>query len=216
MPTCTAQSIMFFAALFSFLIVFPHLHLCMYVPAQSVLLLFSSQVREQLLYTENKIRGLFLEISDDGSVKGSSTQNRNCVLEMRSVKAGGTVIRGVASSLFLCVNNEGQLRGQGEYAEEDCIFKELLLENGYSCFLSPHNGLSVSLLSSKQSRLKHCPESSLFLPIIPTQFMIPARENSQIQEVKQYIQDVNLDSDDPLGMAHQSHIQSIFSPSLYT
>lgn len=41
-------------------------------------------------------------------------------------------------------------------------------------------------------------------------------EDSQIQEVKQYIQDLNLDSDDPLGMGHRSHIQTLFSPSLHT
>lgn len=42
------------------------------------------------------------------------------------------------------------------------------------------------------------------------------QEDSQIQDVKQYFQDVNLDSDDPFGMGHQLHIQSIYSPSLHS
>ncbi|XP_051995548.1 fibroblast growth factor 21 [Xyrauchen texanus] len=152
----------------------------------------------------------------DGSVRGSPVQNSNCVQELRSVKAGETVIRGVATSLFLCVNNAGNLRGQWDYTEEDCTFQELLLADGYSLFLSPHNGLPVSLLSNQLGQRYSAPFSR-FLPIMNTQFTASRNgENSQIHEVKQYIQDINLDSDDPLGMGHQSHIQIVFSPSLHT
>ncbi|XP_051571250.1 fibroblast growth factor 21 isoform X2 [Myxocyprinus asiaticus] len=215
MPAWSAQSIMLFASFYILLVLFPSLHWCMYVPAQSVLVPFSTQVRERLLYTENRRQGLFLEMNADGSVKGSTEQNSNCVLELRSVKAGETVIRGVVTSLFLCVNNAGNLRGQ-YYIEEDCTFQELLLADGYSLFLSPHNGLPVSLLS-KQSGKRHSTPFSRFLPILNTQFTVSAREeDSQMHEVKQHIQDINLDSDDPLGMGHQSHIQTVFSPSLHT
>jgi len=97
---------------------------------------------------------------------------------------------------------------QLQYSEGDCVFQELL-EDGYSSFLSPHTQLPVSL-RSKQSGQKHGAPLSRFLPIMNT-----VAADSQIQEVKQYIQDLNLNSDDPLGMGHRSHIQTIFSPSLY-
>ncbi|XP_056608986.1 fibroblast growth factor 21 [Triplophysa dalaica] len=200
---------MLFAWFVIFLVLFPSLHWCMYVPAHSVLFPFRTQVRELLLYTDDISQELFLEINADGSVSGSSVQSPNCVLELRSVKAGETVIKGVATSLFLCMDSEGKLRGQRGFAEKDCVFQELILEDGYTCFRSPHNGLSVSL-PSKQPRQKHGPSLSRFLPIMNKQ------EDSQIQDVKQYFQDVNLDSGDPLGMGHQLHIQSIYSPSLHS
>ncbi|XP_051987513.1 fibroblast growth factor 21-like [Xyrauchen texanus] len=177
----------------------------MYVPVQSVLAPFSSQVREQLLYIENPKQELFLEMNADGSVKGSTEPNSNCVLELRSVKAGVTVIRGVVTSLFLCVNKEGIPRGQKDYTEKDCTFDEQLLEDGYSHF----NGLTV-LQPGKRYKIK----SSRFLPVLNTQ--LARGEDSQIHKVEQHIQDINLNSDDPLGMRHQSHIQTIFSPSLHT
>ncbi|KAK7167657.1 hypothetical protein R3I94_001904 [Phoxinus phoxinus] len=188
---------------------FPTLHWCFpYVPAQNVLLQFSTQVRERLLYTENRLQGLFLEMNPDGSVRGSPEQRQNCVLELRSVKAGQTVIRSVATSLYLCVDDKDNLKGQPLYSEVDCTFQELLLEDGYSAFLSPHTQHSVSLFS-KQSREKHGPPISRFLPVLSK-----VAEDSQTQEVKQYSQDLNLENDDPLGMGRRSHTHP-FSPSLH-
>ncbi|ROL28033.1 Fibroblast growth factor 19 [Anabarilius grahami] len=183
----------------------------------NVLLPFSTQVRERLLYTENRLQGMFLEINPDGSVRGSPrcgvVRCAAGVLELRSVKAGETVIKSVATSLYLCVDDEDNLRGQLQYSEKDCTFQEMLLEDGYSYFLSPHNQLPVSLLSKKSGQ-KHGAPFSRFLPIMNT--VVGRGEDSQIQEGKQYIQDINLDSDDPLGMRHQSHIQTLFSPSMHT
>uniref|UniRef100_A0A672LS68 Fibroblast growth factor 21-like n=2 Tax=Sinocyclocheilus grahami TaxID=75366 RepID=A0A672LS68_SINGR len=150
----------------------------------------------------------------DGSVRGSPVKKRNCVLKLRSVKAGETVIQSEATSLFLCVDDEDNLKGQLHYSEGDCTFQELLLEDGYSSFLSPHSKLPVSLLS-KQSGQKHSATRSRFLPVMNTQ-LAGKEEDIQIQDVKHYIKDINLDSDDPLGIGHQSHIQTIFSPSLHT
>ncbi|KAL0197836.1 hypothetical protein M9458_006376, partial [Cirrhinus mrigala] len=102
------------------------------------------------------------------------------------------------------------------YSEADCTFQELLLADGYSFFLSPHTKLPVSLLS-KQSGQKHGAPLSRFLPVMNTHLAVAGKgEDSQIQEVKQYIKDINLDSDDPLGIGHPSHIQTVFSPSLHT
>ncbi|XP_051743531.1 fibroblast growth factor 21 [Ctenopharyngodon idella] len=210
MPT---WSIMLFACFFIFFALFPKLHWCMYIPAQNVLLPFSTQVRERLLYTENRLQGLFLEMNPDGSVRGSPVERQNCVLELRSVKAGETVIKSVATSLYLCVDDEDNLKGQLQYSEKDCTFQEMLLEDGYSNFLSPHNHFPVSLLSKKSGQ-KHGGPFSRFLPIMNT--VAVRGEDSQKQEVKEYNQDINLDSDDPLGMRHNSHIQTLFSPSMHT
>ncbi|XP_056309555.1 fibroblast growth factor 21 [Danio aesculapii] len=192
---------MLLACFFIFFALFPHLRWCMYVPAQNVLLQFGTQVRERLLYTD----GLFLEMNPDGSVRGSPEKNQNCVLELRSVKAGETIIQSAATSFYLCVDDQDKLKGQHHYSALDCTFQELLLD-GYSLFLSPHSNLPVSLLSKRQ---KHGNPLSRFLPV-------SRAEDSRAQEVKQYIQDINLDSDDPLGMGHRSHIQTVFSPSLHT
>lgn len=89
----------------------------------------------------------------------------------------------------------------------------MLLEDGYSYFLSPHNQLPVSLLSKKSGQ-KHGAPFSQFLPIMNR--VAGRGEDSLKQEVKEYIQDINLDSDDPLGMRHNSHIQTLFSPSMHT
>ncbi|KAJ8364279.1 hypothetical protein SKAU_G00131100 [Synaphobranchus kaupii] len=69
-------------------------------------------VRERHLYTANRRQGLFLEMGTEGAVRGTPEQTANSVLELRSVRAGETVIRGVSSSLYLCVDRNGHLRGQ--------------------------------------------------------------------------------------------------------
>ncbi|XP_059414047.1 fibroblast growth factor 21-like [Carassius carassius] len=204
---------MLFTSFFLFFALFPPLHWCMYVPEHNVLLPFSTQVRERLLYTENRKHGLFLEMKPDGSVRGSPAKKRNCVLNLRSVKAGETVIQSEATSLFLCVDDKDNLKGQLHYSEGDCTFHEVLLEDGYSYFLSPHSDRPVSL-HSKQSGQKHSAPLSRFLPVMD--YLLAVREVGHIQEVKHYIKDINLDSDDPLGMGHQSQIQTVFSPSLHT
>ncbi|KAF4116150.1 fibroblast growth factor 21 [Onychostoma macrolepis] len=207
---------MLFTCFFFFFALFPPLHWCMYVPVQNVLLPFSTQVRERLLYTDNRKYGLFLEMKPDGSVIGSPVEKLNCVFSLRSVKAGETVIQSETTSLFLCVDDNDNLKGQPHYTEGDCTFQELLQSDGYSFFLSPHNKRPVSLLS-KQSGQKHGAPLTRFLPVMNTQLAMAGKgEDSQIQEVKQYIKDINLDSDDPLGIGHQSHIQTVFSPSLHT
>ncbi|XP_026064043.1 fibroblast growth factor 21-like [Carassius auratus] len=216
MSTCSTPPVMLFACFFIFFALCPPLHWCMYVPVESVLLPFSTQVRECLLYTDNRKYGLFLEMKPDGSVLGSQVQKPDCVLNLRSVKAGETVIQSAATSLFLCVDDEDNLKGQSHYTEGDCTFQELLLPDGYSYFLSPHTKNPVSLLS-KKSGLKHSAPLSRFLPLVKTQLAMAEKgEDSQIQGGKQYIKDINLDSDDPLGIGHHSHIETVFSPSLHT
>lgn len=91
---------------------------------------------------DNQRRGMYLQIGTDGRVSGSDVQTSNSeyvcngvnmlcsnvtqkngkkpfyhcvfagVLELKSVRTGHVVIRGKSSSLFLCMDSTGQLRGQ--------------------------------------------------------------------------------------------------------
>ncbi|XP_048870223.1 fibroblast growth factor 21-like [Brienomyrus brachyistius] len=121
----------------TFFLFFLPLSLLFYLPDPNPLLSFSDHVRQRHLYTEDKRRGLFLEICPDGVVKGTPIQTENSVLQLKSVRAGETVIQALSSSLYLCANEKGHLKGQRIYTEADCTFKELLLEDGW-CGGAPH------------------------------------------------------------------------------
>ncbi|KAL4658306.1 fibroblast growth factor 21-like [Arapaima gigas] len=160
---------------------------------------FHDQVRQRHLYTESRRRGLFLEITLDGLVRGSPVQTANSVLELRSVQAGHTVIQGVLSSLYLCVDSHGHLRGQRMYTEADCTFRELLLADGYTIFLSPHHGLPITL-ASKVSVQNSAPPFSHFLPVRNGVSLGGAPEVDMTESLIQQHRAVDLDSQDPLGM----------------
>ncbi|KAL4617851.1 fibroblast growth factor 21-like isoform X1 [Arapaima gigas] len=163
------------------------------------LLSFSDQVRERHLYTANKRHGLFLEMAPDGIVRGTPIQTANSVLELRSVRAGQTVIRGVSSSLYLCADERGQLRGQRTYAEADCTFNELLLEDGYTLFLSVRHRLPVSL-TTRRSAGNHIPPFSHFLPVRNQLFTGQQGEEEEDRSKMPNKDYVDLNSDDPFGM----------------
>ncbi|XP_036391995.1 fibroblast growth factor 21-like [Megalops cyprinoides] len=186
------------------LLLLPHSH-SFYLPDSNPLFSFNDQVRKRHLYTESKRQGLFLEMDKDGTVKGSPIQTANSALELRSVRAGETVIRGVSSSLYLCMDRAGHLRGQGLYTEADCTFRELLLENGYTLFLSRQNGLPLSL-TSRQSQDKRVPPFSQFLPLRQLAGSeIQERQNENLQTNQQHL---NLESEDPFGMHLQDSVHS--------
>ncbi|XP_030645640.1 fibroblast growth factor 21, partial [Chanos chanos] len=176
---------------------------------------FSDQVRQRHLYTESRRQGLFLEITPEGTVMGSPLLTKNSVLELRSVKAGQTVIRGVATALFLCVNHAGHLRGQHMHTQLDCTFQELLLANGYTLFLSPHTGLPVSL-PSKLSGERRGHSLSRFLPVRSSLCGgAGIEEEDQGGDLRQSWEYMNLDSDDPFGVGPLGNTQSLFSPGLH-
>uniref|UniRef100_A0A667XJR1 Fibroblast growth factor n=1 Tax=Myripristis murdjan TaxID=586833 RepID=A0A667XJR1_9TELE len=130
---------------------------------------------------------------------------RNCLLELKSLQPGQIVIKGQSSSLYLCVDSQGHLRGQSHYTEADCTFRELLLADGYTRFLSLHHGLPVSLAS------KHSPEQNAlpftrFLPLRNTL----AAETASVHHPKPQ-ENLNMDSDDPLGMGLSSLVSPQFS-----
>uniref|UniRef100_A0A674N2I3 Fibroblast growth factor n=2 Tax=Takifugu rubripes TaxID=31033 RepID=A0A674N2I3_TAKRU len=157
------------------------------------------------LYTDNQRRGMYLQMSTDGSVSGSDVQTANSVLELKSVRNGHVVIRGKSSSLFLCMDSRGRLWGQRHPTEADCTFREVLLADGYTRFLSLHNGTPVSL-APKQSPDQHTVPFTRFLPLRNT-----LAEESMSEPPSNQQRYFNIDSDDLLGMDLNAMVSPQFS-----
>ncbi|XP_070708422.1 fibroblast growth factor 21 [Pempheris klunzingeri] len=179
--------------------------LSFYLADSNPLLSFNSQVRERHLYTDNHRRGMYLQMTQDGRVSGSDVQTLYSVLELKSVKSGYTVIRGQSSSMFLCMDSGGHLSGQRHYTEADCTFRELLLADGYTRFLSSHHGFPVSL-ASKHSPDRHTVPFTRFLPLRNT--LVVESVSEQPPNNQRYF---NVDSDDPLGMGLNAMVSPQFS-----
>ncbi|KAF0025357.1 hypothetical protein F2P81_022238 [Scophthalmus maximus] len=154
---------------------------------------------------DNHRRGMYLQMTQDGRVSGSDVQTPYSLLQMKSVKSGHIVIRGLSSSLFLCVDSGGHLRGQAHYTEADCTFQELLLADGYTRFLSSHHGFPVSL-ASRHPPGRHSVPFTRFLPLRNTLTLESVSE--QPPSSQKYF---NLDSDDPFEMGRSSLISPQFS-----
>uniref|UniRef100_A0A672JQK1 Fibroblast growth factor n=1 Tax=Salarias fasciatus TaxID=181472 RepID=A0A672JQK1_SALFA len=127
----------------------------------------------------------------------------NCVLQLKSVQPGHVIIKGQSSSLYLCVDGRGHLRGQSQYSEADCTFRELLLADGYTRFISSHYGFPISLAS------RHSPDQ----PSVPFTRFLPLRNTVAVETVSVPPPDrsFNVDSDDLLGMGLQSVVSPHFS-----
>lgn len=147
---------------------------------------------------------MYLQMTQDGGVSGSGVPTLYTVLELKSIQTGLVVIKGRWSSLFLCVDSRGHLRGQTHYTETDCTFRELLLADGYTRFISSHYGFPVSL-APKHSQDRHAIPFTRFLPLRNT---LPEEHVTEQPGGRQ--QYVNLDSDDPLGMG----LNAVVSPQL--
>ncbi|XP_061120758.1 fibroblast growth factor 21 [Syngnathus typhle] len=147
---------------------------------------------------------MYLQISQDGSVSGSDVQTPNGVLQLQSVQPGHIAIKGQRSSLFLCADNAGSLRGRSSFSEDDCTFRELLLADGYTRFVSPHHGFALSL-NPRRSPDGHAVPFTRFLPLRDT---LPRETASQRAPVRE---NFNLDSDDLLGMSQGSMLSPQFS-----
>ncbi|XP_076008408.1 fibroblast growth factor 21 [Genypterus blacodes] len=176
-----------------------------YLPDSNPLLSFNMHVRETHLYTENHRRGMYLQMTPDGGVSGSAAQTQYSVLELKSVQQGQTVIRGQLSSLFLCLDSRGHLRGQSVYAEADCSFTELLLADGYTRFLSSHDRLPVSL-APKHLTDRHSLPFTRFLPLRNTLTVETVTERPPTNHPS-----FNMDSEDLFGMSHGSIVSPHFS-----
>ncbi|XP_058875563.1 fibroblast growth factor 19-like [Acipenser ruthenus] len=169
----------------------------------SPLLLHGDQVRLRHLYTANERTSLHLEIDAEGSVRGSTEQNVYTLLEIKSVQPGVTVIRGLNSAHYLCMDHRGRLHGARSYSEPDCSFQELLLPDGYSVFLSAQHSAVVSLGPARHrhhSPGKRLPPLSQFLPVLsllPPQPQPAEFEALALQGLIAHRLD--LDSEDPFG-----------------
>nr|BDD69215.1 fibroblast growth factor 21 [Hippocampus abdominalis] len=179
--------------------------LSFYLADSNPLLAFHSQVREGHLYTENHRRGMYLQISQDGSVSGSDVQTPFSVLQLQSVQAGHVAIKGQRSSLLLCTDGGGSLRGQTRFSGDDCTFRELLLADGYTRFLSAFHGFPVSLASRRSPDQSAVP----FTRFLPLKDSLPRVAASQPTPLR--LASFNLDSDDPLRMSQDSVLSPQFA-----
>ncbi|KAM4525750.1 fibroblast growth factor 21 [Fundulus diaphanus] len=182
-----------------FLILSLHFSWSFYLPESNPIIAFRNQLREVHLYTENHRRGLYLQLNLDGSVTGSDARTPYSVLQLQSVKQGHVVLKGQSSSLFLCMDSAGNLRGQSAYEEADCSFRELLLADGYTRFLN--HGIPVSL-ASRTSPDRHSVPFTRFLPL---------RNTLQFSEEPTKTQNFNVDSDDLFGVGQNT----VVSPQLF-
>ncbi|XP_069011832.1 fibroblast growth factor 21 isoform X1 [Embiotoca jacksoni] len=181
-----------------FLIIPLPISLSFYLPDSNPLLSFNNQVREGHLYTENHRHGMYLQMALDGRVTGSDAQTLYSLLQLKSVKPGHIIIKGKSSSMFLCMDSGGHLRGQSHYSEADCTFRELLLADGYTRFLSSYYGFPVSL-ASKRSPDRHALPFTRFLPLPNTLTGESVSERPPNDQ-----RHFNMDSDDLLGISVNS------------
>uniref|UniRef100_A0A8C6M6F6 FGF n=1 Tax=Nothobranchius furzeri TaxID=105023 RepID=A0A8C6M6F6_NOTFU len=187
-----------FCLSFSLFLILPlPFSLSFYVPESNPLLSFNSQVREVHLFT-----GIWF----------LKPENLNVflfpgVLQLKSVKPGHAVIKGQSSSLFLCMDSGGHLRGQvrhKEMSEADCSFRELLLADGYTRFLNSHHGIPISL-ASRNSQDQHSVPFTRFLPL---RNMLPVEGISE--DPVNHQRGINVESDDLFGMG----LNTVVSPQL--
>uniref|UniRef100_A0A8D0BGJ7 Fibroblast growth factor n=1 Tax=Salvator merianae TaxID=96440 RepID=A0A8D0BGJ7_SALMN len=130
-------------------------------------------IRLRHLYTSNRhgSASYFLRISNDGRVDGTMSQNLHSLLEIRAVSVRAVAIRGVHSSLYLCMAEDGKLHGLTRYSSEDCSFEEELCPDGYNIYRSKKYGILVSLSSARQRQQFKGTDFlplSRFLPMINT------------------------------------------------
>ncbi|XP_042191523.1 fibroblast growth factor 19 [Callorhinchus milii] len=150
------------------------------------------QIRLKHLYTEGDSK--HLQINPDGRVNGSNAQNVYTLLEIRAVEPGHVVIKGVRTGRYLCMNAQGNIFGSTTYREDDCNFKEELLQTFYNAYhsLTHLKVLSLSLDKRPFVPNRELPPLSMFLP----------REN-HLPITSSYIRrapDREDDSTDPFGM----------------
>ncbi|XP_013876657.1 fibroblast growth factor 19 [Austrofundulus limnaeus] len=126
-------------------------------------------VRLRHLYSAKP--GLHLLIGEDGQIHGSVEQTLYSLLEIRPVDPGLVVIRGAATTRFLCMERDGTLYSSHIYNKADCTFREQILADGYNVYTSDGHGVPLSL-GTNQQRLqgvdRGAPALARFLPRINT------------------------------------------------
>uniref|UniRef100_A0A8C3HCP5 Fibroblast growth factor n=2 Tax=Emydidae TaxID=8476 RepID=A0A8C3HCP5_CHRPI len=178
-------------------------------------------IRLRHLYTASKhgLFSYFLRINSDGKVDGTSIQSPHSLLEIRAVAVRTVAIKGVHSSRYLCMEEDGKLHGLLRYSTEDCSFEEEIRPDGYNVYKSKKYGVSVSLSSAKQRQQfkgKDFLPLSHFLPMIntvPVESMdfVEYGDYSHTFESDLFSSPLETDSMDPFGIT--SKISPVKSPS---
>ncbi|XP_066483414.1 fibroblast growth factor 21 [Tiliqua scincoides] len=162
----------------------------------SPLLQFDGQVRLRHLYTADEQTHLLLEITPDGTVRGSRFQNPFSLLEIKAVKPGIIRIQAKKTAQFLCMKPNGYLYGSLIYSEEACNFREKVLHDGYNLYYSEQYNIPVSLSSpGALPRSRQLPPFSQFLPMVNKIPLDPVFVDYVFDE-----QELDVESPDPLGM----------------
>ncbi|XP_077375494.1 fibroblast growth factor 19 isoform X2 [Festucalex cinctus] len=110
-------------------------------------------------------------IHEDGQIFGSADQNLYSLLEIRPVDPGCIVIRGIETAQFLCMDVDGRLYSSSIYSRDDCTFREQIMPDGYSVYISVRHGVLLSLGNHRrrlQGRDGGVPALAQFLPRVGT------------------------------------------------
>nr|CAD7202886.1 unnamed protein product [Timema douglasi] len=113
--------------------------------------------------------GYHLSILHSGKVLGSEQDfNKFAVVELSSVDIGEVRIRGVETNLYLSMNNNGRLYGEGNVNHEGTIFIEDM-DDGYSSYRSKeHEGWYIGINKAGKIKLatktKKGQSATKFLP----------------------------------------------------
>ncbi|XP_042690984.1 fibroblast growth factor 23 [Centrocercus urophasianus] len=102
------------------------------------------------LYTSTERNSFHLQINADGHISGVPYQTIYSALMIKSEGAGCVIITGVKSGRYLCMDVKGDIFGSHYFSQEDCVFNQRTLENGYDVYQSPKHHFLVSLGRSKQ------------------------------------------------------------------
>ncbi|XP_075461560.1 fibroblast growth factor 21-like isoform X2 [Ascaphus truei] len=129
---------------------------------------------------------------------------RESLLEIKAVKPRILVMRGKTSTRYLCMDSSRHLYGSETYKENDCNFREVLLEDGYNVYYSEKHNSPLTLTPTRLGKPTG-KEMSRFLPRdsrgesrIPMEF---TADPCDLQG-----RNLNVESDDPLGVKDQSNI----------
>ncbi|XP_030622625.1 fibroblast growth factor 19 [Chanos chanos] len=173
---------------------------------------WGQSVRLRHLYAAR--RGLHLLIGKDGKIEGSPLQNPYSLVEITPVDVGFVAIRGVASSLYLCMERNGKLYGSSIYMKDDCCFVEQILPDGYNIYISHKHGTLVSLngIRNKTQR-KDLGAFSQFLPMTSTLSLETMDKylgdlDIRIEQQQNLQSGLELDNMDPFRKVSQIVIQS--------
>ncbi|XP_017332916.1 fibroblast growth factor 19 [Ictalurus punctatus] len=169
---------------------------------------WGESVRLRHLYAARP--GLHLQISKDGKIGGSHVQSSHSLVEIRTVDTGCVVIKGVASSQYLCMEANGKLYGSYIYIKDDCSFLEQVMADGYNIYVSGKHGTLVSLAGGKNRRQNAL---SQFLPLLNSLPQEPTEYNERkVHSAVDPEQDLHLgvqaDSMESFGRISQIVIQS--------